>query len=862
MSLLYQVKKFFGDHHVFLLFLIAIFVQHRFWLFDRIYSNPGGQMGSEGDAYYNIAIYMQNLLNLSQGHLYSLDGDHNGFYSNIIGVTAHGFAPSLVFGFLWAIFRNPILVFNLIFFGNLILTQIGIYGLVKHYTKKSWLAFLAGILVVLSQATVGNFYVGHIHASLYWALPFLILFLEKLFTLEKLSKKQFYSYLAGVFITLLWLYLAEWHIAIFSSIWIVIWTLFKLKYFYINFNVFKSRLLGVVVSYLAVLIILFPLALGYLQSSKVYNTTRTIGSVSATNFATGNFYGIKFLLIPAIYTYSSYLAKPESQAGLNDLKNNINRNESNFPDGIFNISFWILNLLLIPWLVIWFKRKGNFFNRELSFCIMFLISAWIGLGPFLKIAERTLQNLPLPHYYLYQMILPLSAIRAIWRATAVGYLAVIVLWSSFLGKFWEYVKDYFLSKNKVNKTLPKFLKIAGYSYIVVLIIAFCLIQNNGFRGNAVSAISGDQFLSEKLSQNNNSKSTRKIFYWTTDLYDGKYNYFVSKHNFERGFRELEWVSGGIAGTYPVDLEILNQMVLQGKYLDQAVSIFSAKKTDYIILDYQASFKDTKSQEVQTQLSKHYTLEDQNEKWQIWKLSNIQNSYSDSNSLKYSLGLSKFQSTGQSWFMILNMENEKNINYTAPNKVAAENYTFEFWQSGRKITEITQAIGGKAVILPKLGYSQDLELKPKLEAGQATLKLVKDKQVLWEGEQEILDQTEYEKKIKSSKTEKLEINSQKTQVPDLFLNLTSIPLNLNLKISSGGIFNYPQKLPIDKNHPVISQYYNASGESYNGFPNWLYQASCELKGNYFKEDNLQFWCLQSLPFDQSYNYSGVKVDAKR
>ena len=67
-----------------------ILAQHRFWLYSEIYTNLYNKIGSGGDAYYNLAIYLQNNTNLLQGKFYSMDGDHFTWWSNIIAVTGHG----------------------------------------------------------------------------------------------------------------------------------------------------------------------------------------------------------------------------------------------------------------------------------------------------------------------------------------------------------------------------------------------------------------------------------------------------------------------------------------------------------------------------------------------------------------------------------------------------------------------------------------------------------------------------------------------------------------------------------------------------------------------------------------------------
>ncbi len=210
--------------------LLALVIVEHIVLFGSYYRHLGSVIGSGGDSYYNLSLFMQNLLNWKHGQFLSLQGDHISFYQNAIGVTAHVISPSVVFALLLPIFKNPIFIFNLIFFGNIFLLQLGIYFLVRFYTKNIPLSIFAALFVILSPAIVGIYYVGHVHASLYWTLPFLILLFEKLREqhASKTSNKKYIAYAAGIFFCTLWLFFADWHVAIFASIWIGLWVLFHI----------------------------------------------------------------------------------------------------------------------------------------------------------------------------------------------------------------------------------------------------------------------------------------------------------------------------------------------------------------------------------------------------------------------------------------------------------------------------------------------------------------------------------------------------------------------------------------------------------------------------------------------------------
>ncbi len=916
MDLPQTLKKKFVILETLLLFLI-IFIQHRFWLYTGIYKNPGSTMGTRGDAYYNLGIFLQNTLNFTTGDFYSLEGDHYALYQGILGATAHNFAASAIFGFVYIFIKNPILIFNLIFFGNIFLTQIGIFTLVKYYTKNPIISLSAAFLFPLSEA-VKTFYVGHIHASYYWALPFLTLFLEKFFEKkselesdkdspyktkpsEETSKNRFLNLLKktyqqalkifktiknnlnskdiwlllGIAITGIWLLFAEWHVMIFSSLWLIVWLIFKLNFFWKEKKVIWPRLVSVGIIVFFAIAMLAPLAMAYVESSKIFNTTRTLSNVAATNFSTEEFYGNRFVLTPTLQTLKSFTKDPATIDSFNQAINTVNKSDSSYPDLISNLTFWISVLVYLPWLIILIIKRGDYYPREFLFLNIFLLSALIALGPVIKIGGRNFEQVLLPHFFLYNLYFPLSAIRAIWRVSIVGYIAVLIFWSLILNKIYEFLKSK-LEQDSKWQELPKITKRllthSALIFCLIVFLSFSVIINAGWRGKALPAYEANTFLFDNFAKDNSTKRTKQVFIWSDRFIRSEENsyfaYQISLHNLKRGFKEIEWTSGGVAGVLPADTQVLETMVRQNKYTNLAVSALAGKKVDLIVQDKEFLKGEAQKQEnIAQELSNFYDLNVENEEFIIWKLkpqlelSQVTNSWKD---LNYFATLSKTQIKNGDWQLLLNIENSTDKIYVNPEAVGLTQFSWQFWRDDKLVNQIDEKMGEVAILFPNQGMSFPVKIKPKLlDTGQITLKLIKEDKKIFETEVEVLKNSEYQKKLKKAQTENLKVTDTSKNFNNYsqFKGLTSVPVKISFRVEQGVIQNHPQKLPISANIKVVSQFYKQESEdyeSYGGFTKGFGQPHCRLSGNYFAEDVLNTWCSQHLPYDQKYNFVGHQL----
>lgn len=849
--------------YYFVLLVIVIFLESRYLLFKSVYDNFAHTMGSEGDSYYNLSLFMQNTVNNQLGNFFSLTGDHFTWYPNIIGLTAHVFAPSLVFQFLYQFIKNPILIYNILFFGNIFLTQVGIYFLVKYYTRNFSISIISALIVPLSSAVVWTFYVGHIHAALYWSLPFAILFFERIFdSSKKRSLVRIFEYCA-LFVFLFWLYFSEWHIAVFSSIWIGIWILLNCLNIFRKRKTFKEQIIIVITQFLILGILLGSVGYNYLSVSKHYRVTRTIDAVTATNFETAEFFGLKNMLIPITKLYEEFGPEGEIKSNIPQLLKSFEDSDSAYPDKLSTISFWIGLLIMLPWLCILIKRKGNYYVKEFILFLTFFISSLIALGPYPKAANHSLHSFKLPHYYIYQLILPFSAIRAVWRSMAVGYLALVTVFGIFLNnlssKISSSLNSFFKPDISVSNRIKwKLSKI--YLFCFGLILFLVLWQ--GATGSAYKAFGKDDFLHsvfETISKEDNVT----IFLWSPNYDDSYLNYQTSLFNLEKGKRSVNWVVGGIAGTYPRESTVIGKMVKDGIYSELIEEVLHKKNVNYII--FEKLYDQKTFEEIKKILLAHYRLIDENNTFQIWK--HTDEYLINNDCYSRNLYTSSWQEVGTDFEIILNVENntkEVCVNNSPANTV--DSYIIEIIQSEKVIYEFTISIGTKPFLLPNMGFSYVEHLSPKIVPGEAEARLYLDrtphKKILDSKNVIFLDSNEYKKKVDNEKNKELSLEYNKeNKLPYYYFVGEVLPVKLSFQINSGIIANKNLDKYNKSFTKLISSYFDGD-EEYNGFPGWLNQPVYVLSGNYFAKDQIEIWEDQFLPYESRFNIIEVKINSER
>lgn len=810
--------------------LIGYFLQGRLWIFRGLYKYISTNVGYYGDAYYVMSIYLQNGLNLINGNLYSLQGDHYTWYSNIISATEHTLGPSVIFSALYEITSNPSLSLNLMYLSNIILLQFGMYLLIKYYTKNRIVSFFAGFFLPLSHA-LKMYYVGHIHSVMYWTLPFLILMIEKYFLnsdhKESIIKKSF-VYLFTLF-CFVWLLLAGWHIAIFSGICLVFYALLQSKKIYELFKSSKLKFVQLFSIVLIGIIVILPVAIRTLETSKVYRTTRSIGDVAYESRPITGLYGLSGIAFISLSMLKEQEIKQISEVSKSKISNIINDlNDQTpiqpFPDLVSSFSLMLYFILIIPfitYLIIEKKRPTKMFWLVSSSIFIFILS----MGPYLKFTTGRIENIKMPYFYIYQIFFPLQAIRNINRIIFIGYFGLIIFWSILLAKGY----DYFKNKN--------FIK--GYHSIfgVVFLLLLAIITNFGWSGASVPQIEIDKDLQQAYSFINDRGESSSI-YFLDEIGKDKYNndslgYNTSIFNFENRSRSINLVNGSIAGLYPYStlLDTLEDSVVPAE-IDLMVNIIAGKKVDYVI----SKNRDLKS-ELLAKLQNYYKLEFQNKNYSILS---FQSSPLTTSRPDISLSIPSILNKDLKNYAYINFGNLTDYVWVNEYTVEAIDYKIEFEKDNKVEKTIKQKFGEEPFLAPEDGFSVEIDInKGFLEVGDYTINLYRNGQKQFSKDISVYNNKEWEEKEKGSRAV---FDKYKDAQYGNFLEVNSFYASGKLEKDADG-----SNLYLD----IIPALETIEGEAFPGFPSWFEPYECEIKGVYMKGDSFSKWCKYHQTGDRKY-----------
>jgi hypothetical protein len=802
--------------------MLLIYVQHRFLLFRNIYEHFSTHMGSGGDAYYNLSIFMQNALNISNNNFYSLEGDHYTWYQSIIGITSHNYSASGVFYLLNQVTDNYILIFNSIFFGNLFLMQLGLYFLIRYYTKNYFLGILGALLFPLSFA-FQTFYVSHIHASYYASFPFLLLFMEQYF--EKLPKIQI-GRLIAIFSCVVLLVLADWHVAIFSSLFLIPYALYKL------YNVKKvliehprKTILPIVVLAVCVIAVVAPLAAGYLKSSENYNSIRTLSDISGTNFSTLDFLGFQQIVFPLLNTIKTIF--PDSSIYIEALfRRYPTMPFLSYPDFLTITLFWILNLIILPLTIVFAKKRK--FPQLLFFCWMFLVLCWISIGPFAKVGHRVLYSIKLPHYYLTQLFFPLNAIRAVWRMAIVYWFLGLIIYSMVTNTLLVH-----LSK----KTYKNYV----YFVFGIVSIGLYLFMQNGYQGGLIEHTTIDSRVLDYLNTQSTQKGAIDVYVLPSNKNEqDKLGYEISKLNLEHKSRDINWVAGGIAGVYPYNTALLEANISSNTLVDQSIKILYSKDVDVLV------HFDNKNIEYTQVLEQYYSLDQKYDDISTYVIKpNIQIE-GVTNTPLYTMNQSN-HSLKNTRYITINIEAKNDI-YTNPYTSKLDDYTLEFKnESGDVYTEDIE-LTKPPFLFASTGITRTIESKKRLKPGNytVTLKEQNNENILAFDEFKVHTTSDYKTLLNK---QNLEYTSETSDYMPYKDEKRIIPIHVNATITKGTIVNNTSN-PLHTNSVFKSQFVNDDGINY-GFPPYINQADCPLNGTYLEGDTIDIWCFQHPPVDKSF-----------
>jgi hypothetical protein len=568
-----------------------------------------------------------------------------------------------------------------------------------------------------------------------------------------------------------------------------------------------------------------------------------------TNFNTDTFLGIKYIFSPIVRTFIKRFPNSKVTPIVANIYNSLSSGDSMYPDTLSIVTFWILLLIIIPWTVTIIIKKGKFYSKLYALALIILLSFFVILGPYIKIGGAS-YNFPLPHIFLHTIFYPLQAIRAVWRGAFIGYLAVIIFWAIISSKIWT---KYFNVQNTFNKIYIIFISL-------VLVPVMLVIQNGGFIAPAMAAYKPDRefnrLIDEALSSDNNKNSD--LYVWRRAAPQAEamvdfYHYNISERNNKLGYKQISWVSGGIAGLSPLEMNYMDISHSRQLHIEESVSVLEKKQIDLIIQEKALPEKKELNKDYyeksQNLLSKYWKITGEGEKYIMWKKIDKKDII-ENKKLSYSLSLSGTQSESSINNFVLNISNPSEEVWVNKEVVKSVNFKIAVYK-GDENKEVISAVnnfGEPVFIGPRQGYPMYFSNKNKLfEKGGDTIKLFRNGEEVFSKKIKILSSQEYSKLIEKNKKDELKLDDSRSKylVDDYGLN--TISLNIISKVESGTMLankEYSDGITVKylfrSKDKLEDPYVSYSMPPHVGQPN------CSIGENFLPGDEINLWCIQHVP----------------
>lgn len=373
--------------------------------FPLIFHLSSYSIEDDADSYLMQWALARNVQKLSSDPLNFFEANYFYPHKNTLAYTEHQLGNSILAFPIIKIFNNPLLALNILVILSYVLSGWGTYLLVFRLTKNHYAGFLAGIIFAFNPFRAIHISQLHVISTQY--LPFILLYLEKIFESSRLK----YYFLFSLF--LIFQFITSLHLFIFISAAVVIFI--ALKYL-LNRKQFSPKLIiYFFISFLIVFLINLPLLIPYFQlkdvaGSDVYMTSYYTPSLS------------DYLKItPLIHKFLGY---PKESDRI-------------FYPGIIVLIFLLLSIFWI------FKRKSKtkdlIKKRALIYLIILISVFLLSFGPYIRFTPQA-GSVPGPYLVLEELIPGESNIRAVGRFMIIGILAIAVLVGYGMTQFFDFPK--------------------------------------------------------------------------------------------------------------------------------------------------------------------------------------------------------------------------------------------------------------------------------------------------------------------------------------------------------------------------------------------------------------------------------------
>ncbi|HRY63530.1 MAG TPA: hypothetical protein P5267_02945, partial [Patescibacteria group bacterium] len=319
-------------------------------------------------------------------------------YKNTLAFTEHMLGSLLLAWPLFLIFKNIILVFNLICLSSFALGGLGMYLLAYYLTKNKLASFIAAFIYAFAPYKI--IHQEHINLTGMW-LPYFFLYLHKIF--QHLSWKNTLLLLGFT----LMVFLNAMQYFLFLPIVAVCFFLAHVNFQKIK--VTRASILKILVFFLVFSLVCLPIIWPYLQL-KNYNFVRAIDNIEGLSPDV-----MDYLISPFFYKYfySAYLS-----------------------EWIVGPGIFVLLLLIFSTVIIVRYRS---FKKEKARAVYFVIgfiAILISFGYYIQFTRGEAGGLFGPWAFLYHFVPGFSGVRCVGRYSIFFLLSASVIIALGLADFF------------------------------------------------------------------------------------------------------------------------------------------------------------------------------------------------------------------------------------------------------------------------------------------------------------------------------------------------------------------------------------------------------------------------------------------
>jgi hypothetical protein len=823
MKLNQTLENLFKSKYFIWLSPVLVYLVGYTFVYSDIIFNINTNIGTPGSTYQNIYAYFMYLLNFKNGEFLSLEGSQFTWYGSVLSANEISHAPALIFGLFYFIFKNYVIAFNLLVIFYTLLLQYSIFLLLKRWTNNWWVSVILPLSIILTGAWSIS-YTSHIHTLLLAGIFLLIYALENFI----FDKKRSWEWILLIIVsTWLWVFSSAHSLSL-GSLTLSFWLIYNIYgiYKFIRFET-KSFFKLAGIEAVSMLPFIFFI-INFLQASNVYSESlRTPYRVAATNFNADFFsYTIPFINL--------------SLKIVKNLFTSFEFDIFNYPDGFSNLSFVFGIILFIP-ILLYFLIKKKTLPKSLYWFGVFLFLYTIAVGPFFKVKNNELDQLTLPHYYLFQAFFPIQIIRAAWRFNLLGFIALIFSTGIALS---EFIKSIESSKSrKLTKKIKKILKTS----IISICFLIVLLSTSNIKASPLEAYEENKFLTNYFDSSLDNDQNIDFFYYTApqatiNTAEEPYRSIsltIGKYNLNKGYQAINWVTGAGLGA-PAQSEDIFILLTKKGYQKAGVEILFEKQVDAVKID-----KD-KNDKLLDIMSIYYDKVLENNESTIWerKSDQIQTNIIDNLTLDFATSNTAQINTDHPVF--ININNESDLVYVNPEKTKLLRYSLEIEQNSNTLVKEEIEITKDPFYLSNQGKTIKRYLKTKnLNEGRYQLILRDDSQnILHSQEIELLNQENFTQKINQSKNRPLSYQAYQTSLNFKREDFLVRNLKASFEISEGVIEAKDKTIRSDLEYDfsLVFKDRNNQDQVYPVFG----QVNFFIEGVYFPGDKIDVWMTQYLP----------------